>query len=121
VSRSWVYHRAEAGLLPHLRVGGLLRFDPDVVRAFARNGEILLEEFLEPMGLPQLQLAANLGVTVQRINEIVRGKRGITPETAWMFAGAFGTTPEFWMNLQTHYDLARNRPERKIARIKSAR
>ncbi len=84
-------------------------------------GEILLEEFLEPMGIPQLQLAAKLGITVQRVNEIVKGKRGITPDTAWLFSGAFGTTPEFWMNLQTMYDLARNRPERRIPRIRSAR
>jgi addiction module HigA family antidote len=84
-------------------------------------GEVLLEEFLEPMGIPQLRLAATLGITVQRINEIVNGKRGITPETAWFFAGAFGTTPEFWMNLQGQYDLARNRPERKIPRLRSAR
>lgn len=54
---------------------------------------------------------------VQRINEIVRGKRGITPETAWLFAEAFGTTPEFWLNLQTHYDLVRHRPKHQVARI----
>jgi len=73
------------------------------------------------MGIPQLQLAGKLGITVQRVNEIVKGKRGITPDTAWLFAGAFGTTPEFWMNLQTMYDLALNRPERKIPRLRSAR
>jgi antitoxin HigA-1 len=84
-------------------------------------GEVLYEEFLEPLGIPQLQLAAKLGVTVQRINEIVNGKRGITPETAWLFAGAFGTTPEFWMNLQSQYDLAKHRPERKVARVRSSR
>lgn len=84
-------------------------------------GEILRKEFLAPMGVPQLQLAAKLGITVQRVNEIVNGKRGITPETAWLFAGAFGTTPEFWMNLQTHYDLARHKPEKKIPRLRSAR
>lgn len=84
-------------------------------------GEILREEFLGPMGIPQLTLAAKLGITVQRINEIVNGKRGITPETAWLFAGAFGTTPEFWMNLQAQYDLSRNRPDRKIPRLRAAR
>jgi addiction module HigA family antidote len=90
-------------------------------RTPSHPGEILLEEFLEPMGIPQLQLAGKLGITVQRVNEIVKGKRGITPDTAWLFAGAFGTTPEFWMNLQTVYDLALNRPERKIPRLRSAR
>jgi addiction module HigA family antidote len=80
-------------------------------------GEMLLEEFLKPMALPQTALADKLGVPVQRVNEIVNGKRGITPETAWLFAGAFGTSPEFWMNLQTNYDLARARPAKKLARV----
>ena len=57
-------------------------------------GEILLEEFLIPMKLSQVKFAAHIGVPVQRINEIVRGKRGITPETAWLFSQAFGTTPQ---------------------------
>lgn len=83
-------------------------------------GEVLREEFLEELGIPQLQLAEKLGITVQRVNEIVNGKRGITPETAWLFAGAFGTTPEFWMNLQSQYDLARTRPGRKIPRLRAA-
>ena len=65
------------------------------------------------MGLTQVALAEHLGVPVQRVNEIVRGKRGITPETAWLFSQAFGTTPEFWINLQTNYDLARTRPKEK--------
>jgi addiction module HigA family antidote len=73
-------------------------------------GEILLEEFLRPMELPQAHLAERLGMPVQRINEIVKGKRGITPDTAWRFAAAFGTTPEFWMNLQTQHDLAAKKP-----------
>jgi addiction module HigA family antidote len=80
-------------------------------------GEILLEEFLSPLGLSQVAFAAHIGVPVQRINEIVRGKRGITPETAWLFADAFGNSPEFWLNLQTNYDLTRSRPKKKIARI----
>jgi antitoxin HigA-1 len=80
-------------------------------------GEILLEEFLNPLGLSQVALAGHIGVPVQRINEIVRGKRGITPETAWLFAEAFGTSPEFWLNLQTNHDLARFRPKRQVTRI----
>ena len=63
-------------------------------------GEILLEEFLNPLGLTQVAFAGHIGVPVQRINEIVRGKRGITPETAWLFSEAFGTSPEFWLNLR---------------------
>lgn len=83
-------------------------------------GEILLEEFLNPMGLSQVEFAAHIGVPVQRVNEIVRGKRGITPETAWLFSQAFGTTPQLWINLQTNFDLAKNKPERKIRRLKMA-
>jgi len=80
-------------------------------------GEVLLEEFLNPMDLSQVAFAEHIGVPVQRVNEIVRGKRGITPETAWLFAQAFGTSPEFWLNLQTNHDLAHSRPKRQIARI----
>ena len=80
-------------------------------------GEILLEEFLNPLGLSQVAFAAHISVPVQRINEIVRGKRGVTPETAWLFSEAFGTTPEFWLNLQANYDLVRHRPKRQVARI----
>ena len=80
-------------------------------------GEILLEEFLNPLGMSQVAFAAHIGVPVQRVNEIVRGKRGITPETAWLFAQALGTTPEFWLNLQSNYDLVRHRPRRSVARI----
>ncbi len=80
-------------------------------------GEILLEEFLRPLGLTQVALARHLGVPIQRVNEIVSGKRGITPETAWLLASAFGTTPEFWVNAQTARDLARSRPQRSIKRV----
>lgn len=77
-------------------------------------GEILLEEFLVPMGLTQVELAKHIGVPVQRINEIIRGKRGITPETAWLLGLAFGTSPQFWANLQMNYDLAAGRPQREV-------
>ena len=80
-------------------------------------GEILQEEFLLPLGLTQVRLAAHIGVPVQRINEIVRGKRGITSDTAWLLAQALGTTPEFWTNLQANHDLASNRPARSIPPI----
>lgn len=78
-------------------------------------GEILREEFLIPMEISQTALADKLGVPVQRINELTNGKRGVTPETAWLLAGAFKMSPEFWMNLQNAYDLAKARPEKKRA------
>ncbi len=81
-------------------------------------GEILLEDFLVPMNVTQIELATHLGIRVQRINEIVRGKRGVTPETAWLLAGAFGTTPQFWMNLQVMHDLAATRPDREIRPVR---
>jgi antitoxin HigA-1 len=80
-------------------------------------GEILLEEFLKPMGLSQVAFARHVGVPLQRINEIVRGKRGVTPDTAWRLAQAFGTTPEFWMELQSAHDLALNRPAIRVERL----
>ena len=83
-------------------------------------GEILQEQFLEPLELTQVALAEHLGVPVQRINEIVRGKRGVTPETAWLLAQAFDTTPEFWINLQTNHDLALNRPNKAIPQLQTA-
>ena len=75
-------------------------------------GEILQEDFLVPMGLAQPSLASHLGIPVQRIDEIVRGGKGITPETARLFSQAFGTTPEFWTTLQANYDLATHRLSR---------
>ena len=68
-------------------------------------GEILLEEFLTPMGLSQNKLANSLGVPPRRINEIVHGKRRITADTALRLARYFGTTDLFWINLQNSYDL----------------
>jgi addiction module HigA family antidote len=78
-------------------------------------GVVLKREFLDPLGITQVALAAHLGVSVQRVNELVRGKRGVTPETAWLLAQALGTTPEFWANLQTAYDLSRSRPAAAVA------
>ena len=80
-------------------------------------GEILLEEFLIPMNVSQVAFAVHIGVPTQRVNEIVRGKRGITPETAWLFGEALGTSPELWLNLQTNYDLVRFRPKRQVQRM----
>ena len=68
-------------------------------------GEILLEEFLNPLGISQSKLARDLSVSVGRVNDIVQGKRAITPDTALRLSVYFNMTPEFWMNLQSHYDL----------------
>jgi len=83
-------------------------------RISTHPGIILLREFLEPLELTQRALAAHISVPVQRINEIVRGKRGITPETAWLLSEALSTTPEFWLNLQSVHDLSANRPQNHI-------
>ncbi|HCL31318.1 MAG TPA: addiction module antidote protein, HigA family [Candidatus Latescibacteria bacterium] len=68
-------------------------------------GEILLEEFLEPLGLSQYRLAKDTSVSPRRINEIVHGKRSISADTALRLARYFGTTDRFWLNLQVRYDL----------------
>jgi addiction module HigA family antidote len=80
----------------------------------AHPGEILSEEYLKPLGITQVALAAHLGIPVQRVNEIVRGKRGITPDTAWKLAQAFETSADFWLNLQALHDLARSRPKGRV-------
>ena len=68
-------------------------------------GEVLLEEFLKPMKISQNRLALDIGVNARRINEIVLGKRSITADTALRLARYFGTSPQFWLGLQTDYDL----------------
>ena len=68
-------------------------------------GEILMEEFLKPMGISQYRLAKDVSVPPRRINEIVHGKRGITADTALHLGRFFGMSPQFWLNLQNRYDL----------------
>ena len=68
-------------------------------------GEVLLEEFLKPMGISQYKLAKDTSVSARRINEIVHGNRAISANTALRLARYFGTSPQFWLNLQSHYDL----------------
>ena len=68
-------------------------------------GEILMEDFLKPMGITQYKLAKSMGVPQRRIGEIIAGKRSITADTALRLARVFGTDAQSWMNLQTHYDL----------------
>jgi len=84
-------------------------------RISTHPGIILQKEFIEPLGLTQQEVADHLGVPIQRINEIIKGKRGISTETAWFLSEAFETRPEFWLNLQLMYDLTTNRPIRTIA------
>jgi len=82
-------------------------------------GEMLLEEFLKPMGLTQRDLASGIRVPYQRINEIVNGRRGITPSTALRLAKFFGNSEGFWMNLQLRWDLyqARRSEARDLSQI----
>jgi addiction module HigA family antidote len=83
-------------------------------------GEVLLEEFLEPMGISQYRLARSIHVPARRINEIVKGLRGITADTALRLSRFFGSSERFWMNLQARYELEvekdrlGNRLEREI-------
>jgi addiction module HigA family antidote len=81
-------------------------------------GEILLSEFLQPLGLSQYRLAKELRVPPRRINEIVLGKRGITADTALRLSRYFGTSDRFWLNLQVRFDLEMEK-DRAGARIKS--
>lgn len=74
-------------------------------RAPTHPGEMLLEEFLKPMGLTQRELAEAIHVPYQRINEIINGRRGITPSTALRLEKFFGVSSDFWMNLQLRWDL----------------
>ena len=89
-------------------------------------GEILLEEFLEPMGLSQYRVAKDISVPARRINEIVHGKRGITADTALRLSRYFGTSERFWMNLQIRHDLEvgkerlKGRLVREVAVLKEA-
>ncbi|MGD0310406.1 MAG: HigA family addiction module antitoxin [Acidobacteriota bacterium] len=87
-------------------------------------GEMLVEEFLKPMGLTQRDLADGILVPYQRVNELARKRRGITPSTALRLARYFGMSPDFWMNLQLRWDLYHARAKeteelRKIKRVKS--
>ena len=74
-------------------------------RAPTHPGEMLLEEFLKPMGLTQRELADSIHVPYLRINEIINGRRGVTPNTALRLSTFFGVSPDFWLNLQLRWDL----------------
>ncbi|MBX6363921.1 MAG: HigA family addiction module antidote protein [Gemmatimonadetes bacterium] len=81
-------------------------------------GEMLLGEFLKPLGMTRMELAKRIGVPLQRVNQIVKGKRSVTPDTALRLARLFGTTPDFWRNGQLAWDLyhAMHSPEAESIR-----
>ena len=83
-------------------------------------GEILKREFLGPLGITQRSLAEHIGVPQRLISEVVRRKRPVRASTAWLFALALDTTPEFWLNLQSSYDLARSRPLSEVRSLAQA-
>lgn len=72
-------------------------------------GEILLEEFLKPLNMTQSQAGERMGISLNRLNELIRGKRGVTADTALRLASLLKTTPEFWLNLQNAYDVYKAR------------
>lgn len=84
-------------------------------RIATHPGEILLEEYIKPLALTQAALAKELGISTNRLNELVRGKRGITADTALRLARRFKTSPEFWMNLQSAYELTEARITRGVS------
>jgi len=86
----------------------------------ATPGEILLHDFLEPMGITQYRLAKEIGVPQRRVGEIVAGRRSITADTALRLAAFFGTDAQSWINLQSHYDteMARDAMEETLSRIR---
>jgi addiction module HigA family antidote len=91
---------------------------PEEKMAPVHPGEILIEDFMKPLGISQYRLAKAMNVYPRKINEIIQGKRSITADTALRLARFFGTSPEVWMNLQAHYDLelARDALEEAVAR-----
>ena len=89
----------------------------------AHPGEILREEFLEPMGLSAYALAKSLRIPLPRVNDVVRERRGISAEMALLLGAFFDTSETFWVNLQAHYELARAKPKlaKKLAAVRRER
>lgn len=81
-------------------------------------GEILLHEFMEPMGLTAYRLAKEIGVPVPRVNDIVRSKRAISANTALRMGRYFGNSPQFWLNLQNRFDLAEAAKDKTVRQVK---
>jgi addiction module HigA family antidote len=112
----WHKHRCPSGLVRGwvVRAAQEMRSLPKFIwstvmlpknRPPTHPGEILLEEFLKPRNMTQSELAERLKIPLQRVNSIINAKRGVTPETAVLLSRFFETTAQYWMNLQTHYDL----------------
>jgi addiction module HigA family antidote len=80
-------------------------------RAPTHPGEMLLEEFLKPLDITQAEAAEKMGISANRLNEVIRGKRGVTADTALRLAKLLKTSPEFWLNLQNAWDLYQARVE----------
>ncbi len=83
-------------------------------------GQVLEERFLGPLGVAHAALARHVRLSEKTILEIAHGRRGITPRTAWLFAQAFGTEPEYWMQLQAAWSLAKAQPKRPLPRLEKA-
>jgi antitoxin HigA-1 len=92
--------------------------DPASLGPAIHPGEMLLEEFIAPLGLQQTVLARELDISKNRLNEIILGKRGVTADTAIRLSERFGTTPQFWMRLQADWDLQVALKERKRTRAR---
>ena len=91
------------------------------VRVPIHPGEMLREEFMVPLGMSQVELADRLGISRRRVNEILMEKRGVSVDTALRLARLFGTTPQFWLNLQQNYDLLVARKIRGVIPLKAGR
>ena len=97
--------------------------EPNRLGVPVHPGQVLLHDFLLPLGLSQVGLARHLGISTVRVNELTRGKRGITAETAWLLSEAFGSSPQFWLNLQSAFDLkqAESESAARIAEVNGAK
>ena len=91
--------------MPTKSAARIITRDPAWLGPAVHPGEMLREEFLAPLGLTQVETARQLGMSVNRLNELVLGKRGVTADTALRLASRFKTTPQFWMHLQADWDL----------------
>lgn len=95
--------------------------DPSSLGPAVHPGEILLEEFLAPLELTQAAAAKKLGMSTVRLNELVRGKRGVTADTAIRLAQLFKTTPQFWMHMQANFDLKAAMERRRSMKLAARR
>jgi addiction module HigA family antidote len=96
-------------------VAKIITRDPAALGPAVHPGEMLLKEFLTPLGLSQVEAARQLGVSVNRLNELILGKRGVTADTALRLARRFKTTPQVWMHLQADWDLHQALRKRRVA------